>query len=260
MDCFTRETAPELALLCALATWLDPEPPSGTPLQEPTTPMSTITRDILDRATAFASRLGLRVPVLLAPMAGACPPSLPIAVIRAGGLGACGALLMHQVRSVPGPRRCGPRQAARSTSTCGSPAPHRRGMPNTRRASPPCWASGVRRSRPRLATPPRLTLPSKVTRCSLATRYVLAATAEDAPPPAPYPVQRGLTAPMRAEAQKAGDVERMQAWAGQSAALGKAEPAADLLARLLGRRPALLSLRYVTRRSCSQFEPSRESK
>jgi nitronate monooxygenase len=75
-------------------------------------------------------------------------------------------------------------------------------------------------------------LPSKVTRCSLATRYGLAATAEDAPPPAPYPVQRGLTAPMRAEAQKAGDVERMQAWAGQSAALGKAEPAADLLARL----------------------------
>ncbi len=56
--------------------------------------MSLISRDILDRATAFASRLSLRVPILLAPMAGACPPSLSIAVVKAGGLGACGALLM----------------------------------------------------------------------------------------------------------------------------------------------------------------------
>src|ERR1022692_3080358 len=46
------------------------------------------------RAEAFASRLGIRLPILLAPMAGACPPSLSIAVANAGGLGACGALLM----------------------------------------------------------------------------------------------------------------------------------------------------------------------
>src|ERR1035437_6693808 len=48
----------------------------------------------LSRAEAFADRLGIRLPILLAPMAGACPPSLSIAVADAGGLGACGALLM----------------------------------------------------------------------------------------------------------------------------------------------------------------------
>ena len=57
--------------------------------------MASATPSVLDRAAAFCSRFGLRVPVLLAPMAGACPPSLSIAVANAGGLGACGALLMQ---------------------------------------------------------------------------------------------------------------------------------------------------------------------
>src|ERR1700749_1125241 len=47
------------------------------------------------RAAAFCDRFGLRLPILLAPMAGACPPSSSIAVMRAGGMGACGALLMQ---------------------------------------------------------------------------------------------------------------------------------------------------------------------
>jgi nitronate monooxygenase len=46
------------------------------------------------RAEAFTDHLGIRLPILLAPMAGACPPSLSIAVANAGGLGACGALMM----------------------------------------------------------------------------------------------------------------------------------------------------------------------
>ena len=50
--------------------------------------------DPRDRISAFCERHRLRVPILLAPMAGACPPSLSIAVANAGGLGACGALLM----------------------------------------------------------------------------------------------------------------------------------------------------------------------
>lgn len=45
------------------------------------------------RIDEFMERFGLRVPILLAPMAGACPPALSAAVASAGGLGACGALL-----------------------------------------------------------------------------------------------------------------------------------------------------------------------
>ncbi|WP_191084414.1 NAD(P)H-dependent flavin oxidoreductase [Roseococcus microcysteis] len=59
-------------------------------------------------------------------------------------------------------------------------------------------------------------------------------------PAAPYPVQRALSAPMRAEAVAAGDVSRMQAWAGQGAALARAEPAAELVARWWSDADALL--------------------
>lgn len=48
----------------------------------------------LGKSKEFASRFGLSTPIMLAPMAGACPPALSIAVSRAGGMGACGALLM----------------------------------------------------------------------------------------------------------------------------------------------------------------------
>lgn len=65
---------------------------------------------------------------------------------------------------------------------------------------------------------------------SIATNYVRAMMQPDAPKPAPYPVQRGLTAAMRADALHAGDVHRMQAWAGQSARLSRAEPA-EVVAR-----------------------------
>ncbi len=48
----------------------------------------------LERAQNFARELQISLPILLAPMAGACPTSLSIAVANAGGLGACGALMM----------------------------------------------------------------------------------------------------------------------------------------------------------------------
>ena len=45
------------------------------------------------RAEAFCARFGLRLPILSAPLAGACPPGLAAAVANAGGMGAMGALL-----------------------------------------------------------------------------------------------------------------------------------------------------------------------
>ncbi|MEI7607730.1 MAG: nitronate monooxygenase [Rhodospirillaceae bacterium] len=50
--------------------------------------MSSIT----SRSDSFCQKFGLKVPILLAPMAGASAPALSIAVMQAGGLGACGAL------------------------------------------------------------------------------------------------------------------------------------------------------------------------
>jgi nitronate monooxygenase len=73
---------------------------------------------------------------------------------------------------------------------------------------------------------------------AVATSYAIAAAA--GPEPAPYPVQRGLTAPMKAAAREARDVQRMQAWAGQAAWLGRAEPAAATVRRIWDEARALL--------------------
>lgn len=77
---------------------------------------------------------------------------------------------------------------------------------------------------------------------AIATPYVTAAGAAAAPSPAPYPVQRGLSAHMRAEAVKANDIERMQAWSGQAAHLARAMPAGELVTALWSGAEALLPL------------------
>jgi nitronate monooxygenase len=64
---------------------------------------------------------------------------------------------------------------------------------------------------------------------AIATDFVKAAATPDAPPPAPYPVQRGLTAAMKEAGAAASDYHRMQVWAGQSAAMAKPIPAGDLV-------------------------------
>jgi nitronate monooxygenase len=67
---------------------------------------------------------------------------------------------------------------------------------------------------------------------AVATNFVTAMAQPDAPPPAPYPVQRGLTAKMKEAGAAAGDHHRMQLWAGQSAAMAKPVPAGDIVAQI----------------------------
>jgi len=351
---------------------------------------------ILARAQAFCSRFGLRVPILLAPMAGASAPSLSAAVANAGGLGACGVLVMRpeeivawaaEVRSEsnggfhnwipdppptrdpeqervvreflgqwgpPVPAEAGDAAPIDFTAQCeamlaagppivssimglyppdfvaklkargikwfatvstvaearaaeaagadvivaqGSEAGGHRGVFDAAEAERrqvglmallpavadavsvpvvatggiadargvaaalvlgasavqvgtgflrcpeakihPAWADALAR------TEPEETMVSRVfsgrAGRAIANRYVRAATAPDAPRPAPYPVQRGLTTPMRSAAQKEGDVERMQAWAGQSARLARAEPAGEVVRMLWEGAQALLA-------------------
>lgn len=80
-----------------------------------------------------------------------------------------------------------------------------------------CWADALGRAEPEDTVLTRA-FSGRWGR-GLATDYVRAATSPDAPEPAPYPVQRGLTAAMRKAAEQDGDLQRMQAWAGQGAAL-----------------------------------------
>ncbi|MBK8211946.1 MAG: nitronate monooxygenase [Rhodospirillales bacterium] len=67
---------------------------------------------------------------------------------------------------------------------------------------------------------------------SIRTDYVMATLAPGGPAPAPYPVERGSTAPMRKAAGEAGDVQRTQTWADRPAALARAEPAAEVVRSL----------------------------
>jgi len=103
---------------------------------------------------------------------------------------------------------------------------------------PAAWADAL------ASTPPEGTIVSRVfsgrAGRSIATAYTRAATDPDAPPPAPYPVQRGLTGPMRDAATRSNDIDRMQAWAGQSAARARAKPAGEVLRILWDEAQSLL--------------------
>jgi nitronate monooxygenase len=358
----------------------------------------TTSHPALARAEAFARSLHLRVPILLGPMAGACPPSLSIAVANAGGLGSCGALLMQpaaikawaaDVRAGsnggfqlnlwipdPPPRRdpaaedavraflggWGPevaREAGDATppdfeaqcealleaappiissvmglyppafvdrmkakgikwfanissvteakaaedagadvvvaqgmeagghrgafdaetaeanmvglfallpavvDAVGIPVVATGGIADARGVAaalllgasaaqigtgflrcpeaklPTAWADAIGRTLPEQTMVSR-TFSGRPGR-SIATAYSRAAVSPQAPKPAPYPVQRALTQAMRDAAVKANDLDRMQAWAGQSSALALARPAGEVVSILWEGAQALLT-------------------
>lgn len=95
---------------------------------------------------------------------------------------------------------------------------------------PPAWSQAL------ATTPPEHTMLTRAfsgrTGRSIATEYVQAAASATAPRPAPYPVQRGLTAAMRKNAVAKDNLHSMQVWAGQAAALALARPATEVVQEL----------------------------
>ena len=102
----------------------------------------------------------------------------------------------------------------------------------------PAWADALADLEPE-ATMPTRAFSGRLGR-SVATDYVRAVSRPDSPRPAPYPVQRGLTTPMREAGTRANDVHRMQAWAGQAAAMARPEPAGEVVQRLWAEAETLL--------------------
>ena len=102
----------------------------------------------------------------------------------------------------------------------------------------PAWADAIG------ATLPEQTLVSRVFSGrpgrSIATAYAQAASSPEAPPAAPYPVQRGLTQAMRDAGTKSNDIDRIQAWSGQSGGLARAKPAGEIVRELWDGAQALL--------------------
>jgi nitronate monooxygenase len=102
----------------------------------------------------------------------------------------------------------------------------------------PAWADALARARPEDTV---LTRAYTGRPCrALANRFTEAAHRPDAPPPAPYPVQRRLTDPLRRDAQEAGDTDRMYLLAGQAAGQASAEPAGEIVARIWAEAEAML--------------------
>lgn len=111
-------------------------------------------------------------------------------------------------------------------------------LPTVESSTPRAWADALRETEPESTRPTRA-FSGRLGRAIL-TPYVRAAHSPDAPRPAPYPLQRNLTAGMREAALKANDLARMQAWAGQSAWMASHESAGMFVARIWQEAQALL--------------------
>jgi nitronate monooxygenase len=102
----------------------------------------------------------------------------------------------------------------------------------------PAWSDVLTDLEPENTVPTRA-LTGRLAR-AVATDFVNAAASVDAPPPAPYPIQRGLTQPMRDAGAKVGDYQRMQAPAGQSAAMSRPVPAGQMVKQIWDEAQSLL--------------------
>lgn len=102
----------------------------------------------------------------------------------------------------------------------------------------PAWAQALARAEPQDTWPTRA-FSGRLGR-AVATPYVRATSAPGAPAAAPYPVQRGLTAAMRAQAVADDRIDGLQAWSGQSAWMAQARPADALLQEWWAQASALL--------------------
>jgi nitronate monooxygenase len=111
-------------------------------------------------------------------------------------------------------------------------------LPVSESSTPSSWAEALAATEPEDTWPTRA-FSGRLGR-SLATKFVRSAAAPDAPRAAPHPVQRGLTVQMRTEGIKANDLDRIQAWAGQSAWMARREPAGGFVKRVWEEAQALL--------------------
>lgn len=94
----------------------------------------------------------------------------------------------------------------------------------------PAWAEAIGHTPPEGTTATRA-FSGRLGR-SIRTAYVRAAASPDAPAPAPYPIQRSLTQRMRDTGTRSNDIDRIQAWAGQSGALARADSAQTIVREL----------------------------
>ena len=221
----------------------------------------------IDRVRSFTQRYGLAMPILQAPMAGACPVALASAVANAGGMGGCGALLIKPegieawARDFRGqsngafqinlwipdpPPRRDPAAEAKMRDFLGQWGPPVAGEAGD--ATPPDFAAqceALIAAGPRAVSSIMGLFPQPYVQrlkergiAWFATATTLAEALEAQRAGADAVIAQGLEAGGHRgafdAATRTNDLSRMQAWAGQAAVLARAEPAAVATRRLWG--------------------------